>query len=195
MRMDPNYNATLTQAIGLSSANEQRLTTELGTGLRVSSISVDPAAAESNVQLSSAISRIDAFVQSSASQQSRLQVTDSTLGDVVTQVTSALSLAVQGGNGTLPQTALNALAAQVTEIRNNVVATANTSYAGVYLFGGSQGRHAAVHAGYDDKSGDGDVPRRYGDADHSDAEWTERAGECAGVERCFRRAGPTCWER
>lgn len=139
MRMDPNYNAHLVQAIGLSSANEQRLTTELGTGLRVSSISVDPAAAESNVHLSSAISRIDAFVQSSASQQSRLQVTDSTLGDVVTQVTSALSLAVQGGNGTLPQTALNALAAQVTEIRDNVVATANTSYLGQYIFSGSQG--------------------------------------------------------
>ncbi len=137
--MDPNYNVQLTQAITASSANEQTLTNELSSGLRVSSISVDPVAAATNVGLSSSISRIDSFVQSSASQTSRLQVTDSTLGDVVTQVTSAIGLAVQGGSGTLPQSGLDALAAQVTQIRNNVLASANTSYQGEYLFSGSQG--------------------------------------------------------
>ena len=139
MRMDPNYNVQVTQAISRSTATEQTLTNELGSGLRVSSLSVDPVAAATNVQLSGSISRIDSFVQSSATQQGRLQVTDTTLGDVVSQVTSALSLAVGAGNGTLPASGLNAIVQQLKDIRDNVVSSANTSYLGQYLFSGSQG--------------------------------------------------------
>ncbi len=139
MIMDPHYNVQLAQSINLAAANEQTLTNELSSGLRVSSLSVDPVAAAANVQLSGSISRIDSFVRSSATQQSRLQVTDTTLGDVVSQVTSALSLAVSAGSGTLSTAALSAIAQQVTDIRNNVVSSANTSYEGQYLFSGSQG--------------------------------------------------------
>lgn len=139
MRMDPNYNVQVTQAINLATANEQTLTNELSSGLRVSSLSVDPVAAAANVQLSGSISRIDSFVQSSAGVQGRLQVTDTTLGDVVSQVTSALSLAVSAASGTLSAAGLGAIAQQVTDIRNNIVASANASYQGQYLFSGSRG--------------------------------------------------------
>lgn len=139
MRFDPNYTAQLSQAINASAASEQTLTSELSSGLRVSSLSVDPVAAATNVQLTGSISRIDSFVQSATTQQGRLQVTDTTLGDVVSQVTSAITLAVNAGNGTLSGADLSAIAQQVTDIRNNVVASANTSYEGQYLFSGSQG--------------------------------------------------------
>ena len=136
--MDPHYTTNLTQAINSASAREQSLTSELSSGLRVSSLSVDPAAAADNVQTANTISLIDTFVHSAATVQGRLQVADATLGDVVTQVTSALSLAIQAGNGTLSKSDLSAIAAQVSSIRDNVLTSANASYQGQYLFAGSQ---------------------------------------------------------
>lgn len=136
---DPNYVANLAHSITASAAAEQRLTNQLSSGLRVSTLSDDPVAASSNVLLSNSIARLDSFVQSSASVQSRLQVTDGALGEVVSQITSALSTAVSASNGTHNPTNLAAIASKISDIRDNVVALANTSYLGAYVFAGSQG--------------------------------------------------------
>jgi flagellar hook-associated protein 3 FlgL len=142
MRFDPNYVSNLSRAVSSSSATEQRLTAELSSGLRVSKLSDDPVAASQNVLISSAIGQDDAFTQSSTREQSLLQVTDSTLGEVVSNVTSAISLAVQAGDGTLNASNLSAIAGQVSDIRNQVVQLANESYLGSYLFSGSKGNTA-----------------------------------------------------
>lgn len=139
MRFDPNYVSILTQAIGTSSAAEQKLTNELSSGLRVSKLSDDAVASSSNVLLSSSISRLDAFVASSSRAQSLLQTTDATLGEVVTQITSAVTLSVSASNGTLTSANLAAIGKQVADIRDNVLSLANTSYLGTYLFSGSVG--------------------------------------------------------
>ena len=139
MRVDPNYVVNLTAAIDSSSASEQALTDQLSSGLRVSTLSDDPVAAASNVLLSRSIAGIDSFVQSASTNESALQVTDSTLGEVVTEVTSALSLAVSAGNSTLSSANLSAIGGQLASLRDSVVALANTSYLGSYLFSGSQG--------------------------------------------------------
>ena len=139
MRMDPHYSTELTQTLNAAQAHEQALTGELSSGLRVSSLSVDAAAAAGNVQLAQSISRADAFVQTAATVQGRMQVTDTTLGDVVSELTTALSLATNAGSGTLNAENLSALAAQVLGIRDNVLANANSTYQGQYLFSGSQG--------------------------------------------------------
>ncbi len=89
--------------------------------------------------MGNAISRDDTFVQTASTESSMLQVTDSTLGEVVTQLTSALSLAVQGSNGTLNAGNLGAVVQELSGIRDSVLALANTSYQGTALFGGSQG--------------------------------------------------------
>jgi flagellar hook-associated protein 3 FlgL len=68
-----------------------------------------------------------------------MQVTDSTLGDVVTQVTTALSVAVAGNNGTENASNIASVAQQLSGIRDQVLSLANTSYQGQYLFGGSRG--------------------------------------------------------
>jgi flagellar hook-associated protein 3 FlgL len=61
------------------------------------------------------------------------------LGEVVTQLTSAISLAVQGNNGTLNASNLATVSQQLSGIRDQVLSLANTSYQGHYIFGGSQG--------------------------------------------------------
>ncbi len=139
MTVDPNYVRGLAAAIGQSSGATQKLTTELSSGLRVTQLSDDPVAAAQNVGISNAIGRLDTFVQTATADQSRMQVADNALGQVVTQVTSALSVAVSAGNGTLSAGDFAAVKAQVTSIRDSVVALANTSYQGHYVFAGSQG--------------------------------------------------------
>lgn len=140
MQVDPNYLSKLAAAIGVSSAREQTLTDQLSSGLRVARLSDDPMAASSNVLLSSSMARIDAFTQSANNSQSMLQVSDAALGEVVTQVTSALSLAVSAGNSTLSASNLSAVGRKLNDIRNNVVSLANTAYQGRYVFAGSQGK-------------------------------------------------------
>jgi flagellar hook-associated protein 3 FlgL len=89
--------------------------------------------------MGSEISRIDAFVQTASNETSMLQTTDSTLGEVVTQLTSAVTLAVGAANGTLNSANLQAILQQATGIRDQILTLANTSYQGNYLFSGSQG--------------------------------------------------------
>src|SRR5580704_10847242 len=101
MTVDPNYTRGLMASIAQSSATEQTLTNELSSGTRVTQLSDDPVAAAQNVGLSNSISRLDSFVQSAKSDQSMMQVADNALGEVVSQVTSAISAAVNAGNGTL----------------------------------------------------------------------------------------------
>jgi flagellar hook-associated protein 3 FlgL len=139
MRVDPNYVTNLTAAVDQSANEENVLAAELSSGLRVSSLQDDPVAVAQSTLFGSAIAKDDTFVQTASNESSRLQVADSTLGEVVTQVTSAISTAVSGNNGTLNASDLASVAKQLSGIRDQVLSLANTSYQGQYLFGGSQG--------------------------------------------------------
>jgi flagellar hook-associated protein 3 FlgL len=139
MRVDPNYVSNLTAALDQSTNQENTLTSELSSGLRVASLQDDPVAVAQSTLLGSSISQDDTFVQTASNEASRLQVTDSTLGEVVTQVTSAISTAVSGNNGTLNASDIASVAQKLSGIRDQVLSLANTSYQGQYLFGGSQG--------------------------------------------------------
>jgi flagellar hook-associated protein 3 FlgL len=99
----------------------------------------DPTAVAQSTMMASQISNDDTFVQTATGTQSMMQVSDSTLGEVVSQLTSALSLAVSGSNGTANSANLASIAQQLTGIRDQVLSLANTSYLGQSLFGGSQG--------------------------------------------------------
>ena len=139
MRVDPNYVSGLVASLNSSTLAEQKLTSELSSGLAVSSLSDNPVAAGQASMLNSAISQDDTFVQTAASVESLMQVADSALGSVVSQLTSALSLAVEGNSGTESGSDLTGLSQQLGSIRDQVVALANTSYQGTYIFAGSDG--------------------------------------------------------
>lgn len=139
MRVDPNYISNLSAALDQSSSVEAALTNQLSSGLRIDSLSDDPVAAAQNSMLSSAIAKEDSFIHTASGQTSLMQVADSTLGEVVSQLTSAVSLAVQAGNGTNNAANLSVIAQQLSGIRDQVLSLANTSYMGQPLFAGSQG--------------------------------------------------------
>lgn len=139
MRVDPNYISNLAAALNQSTGQENTLTSELSSGLRVASLSDGPVAVAQSTLLGSSIAKDDTFAQTASNESSRMQVTDSTLGEVVTQITSALSTAVSGNNGALNASDLASIAQTLSGIRDQVLSLANTSYQGQYLFGGSQG--------------------------------------------------------
>ncbi|HXC96378.1 MAG TPA: flagellar hook-associated protein FlgL [Edaphobacter sp.] len=139
MRVDPNYVTNLTASLDQSTAELDTLTSELSSGLRVSSLSDDPVAVAQSTLLASAIAKDDTFVQTASNESSRMQVADSTLGEVVTQVTSAISTAVAGNNGTLNASDIASVAQELSGVRDQVLSLANASYQGQFLFGGSQG--------------------------------------------------------
>jgi flagellar hook-associated protein 3 FlgL len=142
MRADPSYINSLTQSLNSAAITANNLSSQLSSGLRVGSLSDDPSAAAQSVRMGSQIATIDTFIQTASNETSMLQVTDSTLGEVVTQLTSAVTLAVQAANGTLNTANLQAIMQQATGIRDQVLALANASYQGRYLFAGSKGTTA-----------------------------------------------------
>ena len=139
MRVNPLYVSNLVSALNQSSATQQSLSQQLSSGRRVNVLSDDPVASGQNVLLSDQISSNDTFTHTAASVNSMLQVTDTALAAVTTQLNQAISLATAANNGTMNADNLQAVSAQLTGIRDEVVALANTSYLGVYVFSGSNG--------------------------------------------------------
>lgn len=142
MRVDPYYVTNLVGALDQTQTSEQQLTGELSSGVRVTNLGQDPVAAGENVLLLNQIQSDDSFTETTSMVQGQLQVADSALGSVVSQLTQAISLATGANNGTVNSSQLLAVSNQLAGIRDEVVSLANTSYQGQYLFGGSQTANA-----------------------------------------------------
>jgi flagellar hook-associated protein 3 FlgL len=139
MRVNPLYMTDLVSSLDATSSTEAQLTEELASGSRVNSLSNDPVATGENVLLSAQIASDDSFSQTASSTQSMLQVSDSVLGTVVSQLTSAISLATEANNGTMNASDLESISNQLAGVRDEVLSMANTTYLGRYVFAGSQG--------------------------------------------------------
>jgi flagellar hook-associated protein 3 FlgL len=138
MRVDPYYVTNLVGALDQAQTSEQQLTSELSSGVRVNSLSQDPVASGENVLLLDQIQQDDSFTQTSTSVTGQLQVADSTLSSVVTQLTQAITLATSANNGTMNSSNTRSIGNQIAGILNEVQSLANTSYQGQYIFAGSQ---------------------------------------------------------
>ncbi len=138
MRVDPNYLTNLASSLDQVQSNEQQLTEELSSGVRVTSLSVDPLASGENVLLLNQIQQDDSFTQTSSLVTGQLQVADSALGSVVTQLTQAVSLATSANNGTMDASDVQSVGNQLAGILDEVVSLANSSYQGQYIFAGGQ---------------------------------------------------------
>ncbi len=138
MRVDPFYVVNLSSALDQTQTAQEQLTNELSSGLRVNSIGDDPVAAAQNVQLLNQIQRDDSFTQTASLTTGSLQVADSALGSVISQLNQAVTLATEGSNGTLNAADLKAISGELAGVRDEVVQLANSSYLGQYIFAGSQ---------------------------------------------------------
>jgi flagellar hook-associated protein 3 FlgL len=138
MNVDPNYLQQLAAALSRTTAQQQTLSSQISSGVRLIGLGDDPTAAAQNVQFSAQISADSVFTQTAATTTAQMQVVDSTLGSVVDQINQAISVATAGNNGTNNASDQSSVAAELTSIRDEILGLANTSYSGKYLFSGSQ---------------------------------------------------------
>lgn len=138
MRVDPNYLSNLAGALDTVQANQQQLTAELSSGVRVTALSQDPVAAGENVLLLSQMQRDDSFTESANMVTGSLQVADSALGSVVSQLTQAISLATSANNGTMNASDVKSVSSQLAGILDEVQSLANSAYQGRYIFAGGK---------------------------------------------------------
>ena len=138
MRVDPNYLSNVAGSLDLVQGNEQQLVTELSSGVRVTSLGQDPVAAGQNVLLLNQIQQDDSFTASANMVTGQLQVADSALGSVVSQLTQAISLATAANNGTMNSSNVQSISSQLTGILYEVQSLSNSNYQGQYIFAGGQ---------------------------------------------------------
>jgi flagellar hook-associated protein 3 FlgL len=138
MRVDPSYVSNLVNSLDQSQANEQQLSSELSSGVSIASLSQNPVGAGENVLLLNQIQQDDSFTQSSNLVTGQLQVADSALGSVVSELTQAISLATSANNGTLSSSDVKSVGNQIAGILNEVQSLANSSYQGQYIFAGGR---------------------------------------------------------
>jgi flagellar hook-associated protein 3 FlgL len=137
MRVNPNPVPDLLAALGQTQQQINTDLAEISSGQSVTVPSDDPAAAAELVQNAAATSAADQFLRSIGSIQGEMQNADSTLNSVTTALQSAISLGVEGANGTLNDSDRAAIAAEVQGIQSQVLSLANLSYQGTYVFAGT----------------------------------------------------------
>ncbi len=133
----PDTSLTLLNALNVADQAEQTALTQLTSGRRVNVASDDPSAAAMQVGLAAQSDGCDQFLRSISSVSSELQTADSALSSGVTALQQAITLGVEGANGTMSQQDLAALADEVQSISQQMLGIANLSYNGKYIFAGT----------------------------------------------------------
>jgi len=137
MRVNPNLVPDVLAALEQSQSALTAALQQVSTGKRVNVPSDDPAASAAMVKNTIETGDTDQYTQNVSSVLSMVQTADSALSNVVSSLTQAISLGTQGANGSTSSSNQQSIAAQVQGILESVVAQANTSYAGYYLFAGT----------------------------------------------------------
>jgi flagellar hook-associated protein 3 FlgL len=137
MRVNPNMAPDVLAAIWQTQSQEQTALQELSTGKRVNVPSDDPLAAAEMVGNQDQSNRVDQYLQNIDTLNSQVQTADTALGSVVTALTQAVSLGVQGSTGTVSDDNRQQIAQNIQGIQAQILQLANTSVSGSYLFGGT----------------------------------------------------------
>ncbi len=137
MRISPYTTQTVLNALNAADQAEQTAMLQLTTGKRVNVASDDPSSAAREVAISSQSGDCDQFLRSIASISAELQTADSQLNSAVTALQQAISVGVEGANGTMSQQDRAALATEVQGVSQQMLGIANLNYNGKYVFAGT----------------------------------------------------------
>jgi flagellar hook-associated protein 3 FlgL len=137
IRLDPDLLPGLLTSLQQATQNETTASLELATGRSVNQLSDNPAAAAALVGNHNQASADDQFVQNTGTLQAKFQVADSTLGNVVTALTRAISVGTEGANGTLNSGDRQAIAGEVQGLITQTLGLANTEFQGSFIFSGT----------------------------------------------------------
>jgi len=137
MRVNPNPMPDLLAALNQAKLESQQASIEIASGRSVNEPSDNPTAAALLVENNDQATFNSGYLQSLNSVQGQFSTADSTLSSVVTALQRAISLGVEGANGTLSDSDRGAVATELQGIQSQLVSLANTSYQGRYVFAGT----------------------------------------------------------
>ena len=137
MRVNPDPYPDLLAAVAQTQQQINTDEKQIASGLSVNVPSDNPAAAAVLVQNANQTSQADQFQRSVGSIQGEMQNADSALSSVTTALQQAISLGVEGANGTVNSADRAALTTQVEGIQSQLLSLANLTYQGNYVFGGT----------------------------------------------------------
>jgi flagellar hook-associated protein 3 FlgL len=137
MRVNPDPYPDLLAAVAQTQQQVNTDEEEIATGLSVNVPSDNPAAAAELIQNADATSQADQFQRSIGSIQGEMQNAESAVSSVTTLLQQAISLGVEGANGTVNAADRAAIATQVQGIQSQLLSLANLSYQGNFVFAGT----------------------------------------------------------
>jgi flagellar hook-associated protein 3 FlgL len=137
MRVNPNPLPDLLSAISQTERQINNDLQQVASGQRVRVPSDDPSAAAGLVRNSDQTAEVDQFLRSLSSISGEMQNADSALSSAVTALQRAISLGVEGANGTQNASGRAAIANEVQGILSQLVSLANLSYQGNFVFAGT----------------------------------------------------------
>jgi len=137
MRVNPNPMPDLLAALSRARQTTEDALRELSSGRRVNQPSDDPAASAILVQNHDQTIFTARYLQTLTSIQGQFQTADSALSSVIVSLNRALTLGVQGANGTASDADRVAIATELQGIQDQLVSLANTSFQGGPLFAGT----------------------------------------------------------
>ncbi|GAA4158515.1 flagellar hook-associated protein FlgL [Gryllotalpicola daejeonensis] len=150
----------LQSSLAALAAAQQRATT----GLKLQRPSDDPAGAVTSLQLRAQQAQNTQYSRNITDGTAWTSAADAALSQTSTLIRQARDAVVQAGNGSLNQSALDALADQLSGIRDGLVAQANTTVGGRAVFAGTSDAGGAFDASYNFTGTAGSsVTRRIGD--------------------------------
>lgn len=137
IRVNPYPLPDLIAALNQTQQQENTATLELSTGSKINVPSDAPAGAAELVQNQAQSTQSDSFLSSMSSINGQLATADSTLSSVVTALQRAISLGVEGANGTLSDADRADIAQELSGIQSQLISLGNTSYQGQFIFAGT----------------------------------------------------------
>ncbi|MGA2983853.1 MAG: flagellar hook-associated protein FlgL [Terriglobia bacterium] len=137
IRVNPDMYSVILNGLQTNAQQEDQALQQVASGQKLNSLSDNPAAVASLVNLRMQSSSDTQYLQNVSTLTGSLNVADSALSSVVEALTTAQSVGVEGASGTVNTQNQQALAQQIQGIQQEILGLANTSYNGDYLFSGT----------------------------------------------------------
>ena len=126
----------LTRSLNSNIRDMSRLSNSLATGKKINSPSDDTSGMMKAMDYKVSINEIEQYRKNINEAESRLGFTDSTLSSVSNALIRARELALQASNGTETAGSRAAIAAEVDDLRDEILKMSNTKFRNRFLFSG-----------------------------------------------------------
>lgn len=137
LRINPDTTQNLLATLQKTTQIQNDILERFASGQRVNDLGKDPVAVAQLVLNRGDFKMADQFIRNISNIRSRLEAADGALNSGIIVMTRAIALGTQGANGPLSQANRDAIALEIDTLRDQLLALANTSFRGVYLFAGT----------------------------------------------------------